>query len=218
MKRIAQLIREKWPEYLLEILVIIIGILLALALNNWNDDRKSKIEEQKVLSVLHQEFAGNIEALSSILKSHQSNIESLQKLLPSLYATSESTDGHTMVSGFRQAMYSNTYNPTFGVMNALLNSEEINVIRNEYLKYELARMPGRILDYTEEEGIILKVITEIVIPEMVKIDPSQEYQYNITLLNMSQQMIPNFESTIVEGKKLLEEMTKISEVIQSEIR
>lgn len=49
MKKILETLKQKWVEYLLEIFVIMIGIMGAFTLNNWNEERK---EKEKIISIL----------------------------------------------------------------------------------------------------------------------------------------------------------------------
>jgi hypothetical protein len=49
MKRILSILKEKWPEYILEILVITIGILGAFLLNSWNEQNKDQQNANNIL-------------------------------------------------------------------------------------------------------------------------------------------------------------------------
>ncbi len=63
MRKILETLKSKWAEYLLEILVITIGILGAFMLNNWNEDRKDRIKEKEILVNLVENFELNVATL-----------------------------------------------------------------------------------------------------------------------------------------------------------
>ncbi len=52
----------KYLKYAIgEIILVMIGILLALQVNNWNEKRKIKIKETKILKELRSDLAQNID-------------------------------------------------------------------------------------------------------------------------------------------------------------
>jgi len=57
----------KYARYAIgEIVLVVIGILIALQVNNWNEERKGKIEEIKLIRNINQEFTHNLRNLDSV--------------------------------------------------------------------------------------------------------------------------------------------------------
>ena len=74
MKRIFTTLKEKWPEYLLEILVITIGILGAFLLQQWNQATNDRNREVIYLLSLQNEIQLN----TRILEEHLDEIDTLR--------------------------------------------------------------------------------------------------------------------------------------------
>ena len=55
-----------------EIVLVVIGILIALQINNWNEERKANISENKALLALKNEFDKNVKRFQFIMKERDS--------------------------------------------------------------------------------------------------------------------------------------------------
>ncbi len=88
MKKIINHINPEWYRYGLETFVVIIGILVAFSLNNWNEQRKNKIEEINLLKVLQSDFTESKERLDQKIKEQQ-NVIYLSRRLLTIYENNE---------------------------------------------------------------------------------------------------------------------------------
>ncbi len=164
-----QLLSEnKFSKYLLyaigEILLVIIGILIALSINNWNEHRKLKIEEQSSLKDLRGEVASNIEALEHALKFHQISYETALKFdeLFNNRAAFEVIPDSVFREDFFKLVNANTFDPRLGILNSLISSGKINNISNKELMYSLSSLEDQIKDALEDQQKIDNTIDDYI--------------------------------------------------------
>ena len=100
MKRIFTTISQKWPEYLLEILVITIGILGAYSLNNWNDQRTQRALEKELLLQLKEELVADKELFTEMGQDHADVSQHIRDVLTALKNDLPLTD--TLLSDFQR--------------------------------------------------------------------------------------------------------------------
>ncbi len=60
MESIIEHLKENWIRHGFETLVVIVGILVAFTLNNWNEERKLHIKGKNLLSELKDNLKSNI--------------------------------------------------------------------------------------------------------------------------------------------------------------
>jgi hypothetical protein len=81
MKRILTILKEKWPEYILEILVITIGIFVAFELNNYGQNRTQKKVEIEILKGCQTELMADLEDININLKDFERSIRALNLII-----------------------------------------------------------------------------------------------------------------------------------------
>lgn len=135
-----------------EIFLVMLGILLALQVNNWNQIRIENKKEKKALTDLYKEFKLNEERISKKQQSRVSIVPKLEHYIRQL------TTGKANYNSFEefhmnQFMFGMT-NPSNGVIDALISSGEIALISNDSLKYYVADWKNQTENLYENEQIL----------------------------------------------------------------
>ncbi|WP_422161318.1 DUF6090 family protein [Polaribacter sp.] len=142
----------KYVKYAIgEIVLVIIGILIAVSINGWNEDRKLKNAEQSILKDLKQEMIINLKALEFAIteneKSFQAAIE-MRALFKDRAAFDKMSDT-LFYESIRKINWNVTYDPQNGILNSIISSGQINQLSNKELKYLLASLKELTIDAIE---------------------------------------------------------------------
>jgi hypothetical protein len=126
----------KYLKYAIgEIILVMIGILLALQINNWNDNWKRLETEKKYYCKLLEDFDLDKEQLEKIQKSIDNSIKSTNEVLLALDAGD--TTRHYLLNKYVSAIRRDIYVPRNKTFEELIFSGNLNIISDLKIKNEL---------------------------------------------------------------------------------
>ena len=146
-----------------EILLVMVGILLALQVNNWNEDRVAKKIEREYLIGLQEEFKINLETLHEFMSLNEAVIATCKAFLEH---TSPDYDYNTSnfdeISHFRDLLRSNVeYEPSPGIMEDLISSGNLSKLTNVELRKELSNWKAILALVKRQENTVLEYRSNI---------------------------------------------------------
>jgi hypothetical protein len=144
-----------------EIILVVIGILIALQINNWNEVQKQNRWETRFLTDLKNELKNDLSQLKRITDIQLAKGDNCQKVLD-LISTKNPDNKSKIDSLYSLTQNSNpTFFPTTGVYDSGLSSGKIENIKNDSIKYMIMNLynhyykrlvyNGEILDSTVEK-------------------------------------------------------------------
>ena len=81
MKKIVNHLKENWIRHGFETLVVVVGILVAFTMNNWNEERKTKEFEREILNDIKTSMQSNFYQLNLCINSNTKHISSCKIIL-----------------------------------------------------------------------------------------------------------------------------------------
>jgi hypothetical protein len=147
--RQKMLTENKFSKYLLyaigEIVLVVIGILIALQINNWNETRKIKKVEKEILNVLLEDLNSAKKYSNQYIINEQSYLDVIEKILhnDSLKAILKSND--KTIEYFNKSFWDFEIKiPVINTYSDLKNAGKIAIIQNDSIRNRLGVLEANI--------------------------------------------------------------------------
>ena len=144
-----------------EVVLIVLGILIAFAVDAGWDKRNRRITELDLLSSLRTEMVYNLQALNEedILRASSLSAARALFALTGPGATAESyQDVETLL--LQIAAGANTFEPQTGTINSILEAGALDLVRNDTLRSRIASWHEQLRDVREEEDRSIAYLLE----------------------------------------------------------
>lgn len=186
-KKLVSMETGKYLRYAVgEIVLVVIGILIALQVNNWNEYRKEKVEEKKILLSLHNEISNNLESLQVVIEEKNKIIDVNQYIIDNTGKNGEWKSMKPLDSLMNYISLSGwIFVPQNGVLNEIINSGKLLLIENDLIKNEIASLPQLLSLMIEEDRQYRLDLHQYFLPFLSK-------NYNLIELTKYRELLENY--------------------------
>ncbi len=123
---------SKYFKYAIgEILLVVLGILIALQINNWNQNRIENNEEKEVITKLHNDFIENKKILNEYLIEITAEINAQTTLLNLIGLPKEELSKHNLDSLFFASLSASEFAFADNTLKNIMQSGRLNLLKNE---------------------------------------------------------------------------------------
>lgn len=187
-----------------EIVLVMIGILLALQVNNWNIERNNAKQEAALLVQLENEFEENLKEVNEKIVMRYAMLFSIKEL----FNYTDNGIENIPLDTIRKHIGRTYKNPTFdgpnGVTQEILNSGKLYLIQNTELKNHLSNWKNTTQKVIEEEQLL------------VNHNSNFYYEYAIQNFNLGQMSGNNINDKEIEIFNLSDKNNLNSYIISGE--
>lgn len=132
---------NKFSKYLLyalgEIALVVIGILIALAINNWNENRILENKQRYYLEGLKNEFEQNKIRLQNLIEVNRLSYQNSKRIVAVIDKSKDIEERELSEILYNSFSYGIAYSPNNSLLNELINSGSLEGISNPELRKHL---------------------------------------------------------------------------------
>ncbi len=151
-----------------EIFLVVIGILIALQVNTWNEGRKFEVESKTLTQDINAEFKDNRIVLKERIADLEIATNNVRMILGLMNAEPEEIQKEEPAGILSKSLKYGSYNPANSSINELISSGKLNLVRNPALKKNLFKWLQLLEDADEDFKNQDMQATTLLIPYLYK--------------------------------------------------
>ena len=114
-----------------EIVLVVIGILIALQINTWNQNRIDRNEEKDIIAKLHKDFKENKMIIKGFIVTNKNEMNAQMELMHLIGASKEELINHNLDSLFYVSFGANELAFADNTIKNIMQSGQLNLLKNE---------------------------------------------------------------------------------------
>ena len=147
-----------------EIVLVVIGILIALSINNWNEEAKNKRIEASILQELNKDFINNGVQFNNIKQTYNVALKATEKIISFIPFEELESPVDSFYKYRHIAFKTATFDAANGTVESIISSSTFTHIRNDTLRNYLLSWKDVLQDYKEEEDAGWTFIKDEILP------------------------------------------------------
>ena len=126
-----------------EVVLVVLGILIALQIDNWSENRKIRNTEQQYLLALKEEFSFNMGELESIMNRNKLNFENAVSVLDNTGPDNPAITDEELGRLLRGSLSTETqFYPNQGVLDEIISSGKLSIFSSKDLRFAISSWSG----------------------------------------------------------------------------
>src|SRR5262245_35361092 len=156
-----------WRRALIELLIVAAGVLLALALDQWLENRKERAEEALLLRSVRTEIKSILKEMEAELVFRQAMLDNANHIY-ALAVADTPPDPKVFDEMLGKLLWWSSVDFTIGAVNSILVGGKLRLIENEEIRFFLASLPERLVATKQVEANDYSTLMSFSVPYVMK--------------------------------------------------
>lgn len=163
---------QKIKNYLIyafgEVLLIVIGILLAMQLSTWNQKRMMRQQEKLLLEEMHEEFIYNKAEFEGNKNRYEEVLFNLDKIIDLFPINLKLVEKDSLAAYLERVHFTGNFDYSNTSLQKIKSVNSIDIISDKELRDLLFTWEILLMDWLEEENLAIKYLQDVFNPELAK--------------------------------------------------